>query len=335
MGWAKASGRRAGCEPGQLRRLRRLGALQDRYRAGEAGRVRAQPPELQHRPSTHGGGGEPLHPRRRGGDRSDPRLLQRRHERADQERRSAGRLPACRREAGVRLGAQPRRDHPGDAAGGERCQREDLGRRVHRQHGEQLALTTRSRLGGPRRQQHGGAQLLHSGQQEGEEAQRSTVHPLRVVDHQRHRPLGRQVREQPVEPVEHREGRVRSGQRGLAGRAVRPRQAEQRCRDPGWALQERGTLAVRRLRQERLDQLPHHAERELALQLGTARPQHPEALGLRHLARGPEHHGLAHAGGPLDDERAASTLARPPQAPPDPLELPLALEQGAVIRRHA
>ena len=139
-------------EPGQTRRLRRLGALQDRHGASEAGGVRAQPPELQHRPSTHRGGGDPLHARCRGGDRSDPLLDQRRHERADEERRSAGRIPAGRRELGLRLRAQRRPDQPGDPVGGERRESEDLGRRVHRQHGEHLPLAD-SRLGGPRRQQ--------------------------------------------------------------------------------------------------------------------------------------------------------------------------------------
>ena len=91
---------------------------------------------------------------------------------------------------------------------------------------------------------------------------------------------------------------------------------------------------IRGLGQQRLDQLPHHAEGELALQLGTARPQHAEALVRGHLPRGPKHHGLAHARGPLDDERAASTLPGQPQALPDPLELAVALEHQAVMRRH-
>ena len=229
--------RRARCEPGQGRCLGRLGALQDRHGASEARRVGAQPSELQHRPSPDGCDGEPPHPRRRGVDRSDPGLDERRDERANQERRSTGRVPARQREAGLGLGAQPHRDQPGDPVGGERRQREDLGRRVHRQHGEQLPLAG-SRLGGPRRHHDGSAQLLQSWQEEREEPQRRTVRPLRVVHHQSHRALGRQVREQPVEPVEHREGRVRSDRRRLADRAVGVWQAEEPDRDPGWSLQE-------------------------------------------------------------------------------------------------
>ena len=70
IGWAKASGRSsstpgpheqlgglpprsAGVSPASRAACARLGALQNRHRPSEAGRVRAQPRELQQRPAAH------------------------------------------------------------------------------------------------------------------------------------------------------------------------------------------------------------------------------------------------------------------------------------------
>jgi len=46
--------------------------------------------------------------------------------------------------------------------------------------------------------------------------------------------------------------------------------------------------------------LTHHAERELALHLGTPGSQPPEALALRRIAGGGEQHGLVDPSRPLD-----------------------------------
>jgi hypothetical protein len=107
------------------------------------------------------------------------------------------------------------------------------------------------------------------------------------------------------------------------------RKAEQPCRHPGRPVQEGSTLSFRRPRQHRLDQLANHPEGEFALQLGPARPQHPEALALSSIAAGRQQCRLADPRRPFDDERASLAPLGLLQTPPDYRQLSIALQQDA------
>ena len=175
-------------------------------------------------------------------DRGDALLSQRLDQRADQKRRATRRLPARRRELSLRLDTQAgghQRSHP---PGGERRHGDHLGRRVHRQRGQQLLAL--SRLGRPSPQQHRGGQLLQARQQKRQKAQRRTISQVGVIDHQHQGALRRQVGAQPVQAVQDRERRVRSHQRAPGYGAAQARQAQQPGRHPGRPVQQPGPLLL-------------------------------------------------------------------------------------------
>ena len=68
-----------------------------------------------------------------------------------------------------------------------------------------------------------------------------------------------------------RDRRPTSGAPSTSGCARKPEQAG---RNAGGALQQLGALELRCLDQRRLEQLTHHSEGEVALQLGSPRPKH-------------------------------------------------------------
>ena len=321
-----------GCEPGQPGRLVQLGPLQNGHRPSQARRVGTQPHETQHRPAAQGGGRDVLYFGCRRGDRRDLLLSQSFDQRADQKRRTAGRLPAGRRELRFGLDTQAGRHQRGHPPRGERPHRDHLGRRIHRQGGQQLP--TLSGLGRPSPEQHRDMQLLQAGQQEGQKAKRRTVSPMGVIDHQRQGALRRQVGAQPVQPVEHRERRVRGDRRSRSHAVTQARKTQQPCRHPGRPIQQLGPLLLRRSRHHRLDQLAHHPERELALQLRPARSQYPETLSLCRIPGDRQQHGLADPSRPLHHQRSATALPRPLQALPYPLQLSITLEQETVALTH-
>ena len=131
-----------------------------------------------------------------------------------------------------------------------------------------------ARVRAPQRRADQRGHVLEPPDEVGEEAQRGAVAPVQVVHGQQERPVGRHVRCQPVETVQRREGRIR-GQpvalrvRGLEDRACRRRRAGQ----PALA-----SLAVR---ERRLEQLAHDAERKLALELAATRGEDAHVVLLR------------------------------------------------------
>ena len=222
-------------ERAQLPRRLGLAELGERRDAREARRV----PE-------HGGragDGE-----RRGGERADAgrdRRAARSCGRRRPRRRGRGTAPRCsssvsssglprvvskhavhERRLGVELGLHER----GDARLGERLRAVQARHRRGREPVQQRLLG--ARLGGPRadRQQH--RQVLHPARERVQEAQARRVRPVRVVDHDQQRLLGRQVRREPVEPVQRRVRRVlrRPRVRGGEHRLGEPRGAREQPR---------------------------------------------------------------------------------------------------------
>ena len=139
-----------------------------------------------------------------------------------------------------------------------------------------------------------------------------------------------QVRGQPVQAVQHGEGRVDRGRdvgcvgrRKLAdGRLGQVR----RAREQGVAL---GALARRK---RRLEQLPDDAEGELALELGPARGKHGEALALGFAPDRTDQRRLADPRRPRDEQAAAGTASGRAEHLCGLPELRAPLEQGSHAR---
>ena len=148
---------------------------------------------------------------------------------------------------------------------------------------------------------------------------------MRVVDDEAEGALGREIGAQPVEPVQNRERGI-DASRGLL-HALTAREVEQARGETRSALQPVGSLGGRGLGEHRLEQLPHDAEGEVALELGSARAQDAHLLSRGGSAGGRQHGRLADARRPLDDQKAASAGARPREGRLDPGELLAPLEQ--------
>ena len=134
-----------------------------------------------------------------------------------------------------------------------------------------------------------------------EPAQRCFVGPLEIVDRDQERARLGEVEGQPVEPVEDRERGVLARRR-LAGELIRlEKVAGVRSR----ALEELRSFIGVRLRQERLEELAHHAEGEGALDLAATAGEHGH-LGVRcpRTALGQQRR-LADARRPFDHGKAA------------------------------
>jgi hypothetical protein len=141
-----------------------------------------------------------------------------------------------------------------------------------------------------------------------------------VVDRQQQRRPVRQVGAQPVQPVQHGERAV--GQHPAA-RAAGGR-LEDRRGQPGRALEQRGTVGGGH---DRLEQLPHDAERELALELRPARTGHGHAPAARDAIGGEQQLRLADSAGALHEHRRARAAARRLEPLGDHAELPVPVEQ--------
>ena len=199
----------------------------------------------------------------------------------------------------------------------------DLGRRIRGDRREQVRL--RPALTRAAGDDERDVELLEPCEEECEVAQRRSVGPVRVVDDEAERALGREVGTQPVEAVEDRERRVDT--RPHAARALAPRQVQQAGGNSGGALEPVGSLGGGRLREHGLDELPHDAEREVPLELGAARAQDAHVLADGEGARGRQDGRLADARRPLDDQEAATARARPRERGLDPGEFLAPLEQ--------
>ena len=166
--------------------------------------------------------------------------------------------------------AEPRLDEPADRGDAQRRGVHHVGVGVGREGRQQVGLLD---LGlGPRGDEQRDPQLLQAGHEEGQEAQRGRVGPVGVVDAE-HDGLARgQVRAQPVEAVQDSEGRVGRGGGRLAV-LQRAREPEHAGGQPRGPLQQVDALGGARLVEQRLEELAHDAEGEVALELCAARAQ--------------------------------------------------------------
>ena len=175
------------------------------------------------------------------------------------------------------------------------------------------------RTGGEDRYQR---ESLHAMGEERDVAQRRRVAPVGVVEQdQKRRALG-EIRGQPVEAVEQRPLRV-----GALGHARLAREAEQRGGEARCPVEDAFARAPRHPREWRLEELPHDAECEIALEVEASCAQHGErAVGFRPgFFQKPS---LADPGQPLDEQdRSPSFLGLVARAAYR-RELSFALEQS-------
>ena len=154
-------------------------------------------------------------------------------------------------------------------------------------------------------EQHDG-QLRQTAGEVVQEPQRRSIGPVRVIDGEQQRSALGEVRRQPVEPVQRRKGAIRR----RCGGGYGPQHAGAHCRRP---FEERrpnvGPCSVQR----RLEQLPHDAVGEVALEVVTSRNQglHPSVQ--RERADRADELRLADARRPLQDD----DLSGPGTSPPD------------------
>ena len=182
------------------------------------------------------------------------------------------------------------RDRAADRSGAEPARLEHLDRRVVGEVVEhRLPLPRLGRAGGGDEADREAVEPLR---EVGEPAQRGQVGPVDVVDEHQQRPLGGEVGRQPVEPVQRRAGVL------LAAHAAqhRPRQ--------------RRRAAEVLVAHDRLEQLPHDREREIALELRPARAQHQPAV--RQLPRRAEQPRLPDPRRPFDQQPTPAAAEHPP-----------------------
>lgn len=169
---------------------------------------------------------------------------------------------------------------------------------------------------------------LEPARDEGERARRRRVAPLQVVDDERERRVGGEVRGEPVQAVLPRVAGIASGwtwsrrpggRRGRSGEHVRGQR--RRSRQPALALTGVG------LPQWTLEELAHDAEREPLLERRRPRAEDADAEVRRPYACLLEQPRLPHPRGALDDQGSPCSLPHGPQRGADALDLVLALEQ--------
>ena len=152
-----------------------------------------------------------------------------------------------------------------------------------------------------------------------EETDRRRIGPVHVVHGHEQRRLLREVRDEPVEAVQDGVGRPAAG--------VRRRGCEHRLGEPRRAIVQASALLGAGAGQHRLEELAHHAEAEVALELPAAGAQdeHPVRRSLR--ARSLEQPRLADARRTLHERHAPAPGRAVLRQDLQRLQLALALEQ--------
>jgi hypothetical protein len=159
-----------------------------------------------------------------------------------------------------------------------------------------------------------------------DETQRRLIAPMQVVDQQQQRSVGGDVRRDPEKAVEHAEGDVGLGA-GVVGRLEHPRR---RLRGAG-----QPPRPVGRIDQHGLEQLPHDAERQLALEVAPAGGEHAEPGTLGRFASRGEEPALPDPGRSLDECQAGPAVERALDQVLERTELAVALEEVARRRRRS
>jgi hypothetical protein len=245
-----------------------------------------------------------------------------------QEQRVAARHPVAGTAQLVRrAGPQPLAHQPGHRGLAQRPGAQDRHRRVGGKLGQQPLVLARLRVAGGQDEQDG--QLLDPPGQVAEERQRARVGPVQVVDHGDERPLVGHLDQEPEQPVQQLEARLRAvrerdrrlrGQRGL--------RARRRLGEPVRPLGRRGAS------DEALEQLAHDAVGEALLELGAAGAQHGHAgVGgeraghraerrLAHAGRTDHGHDVPATAGQRAQRADQRLVLRPPLQQPLQLERP-------------
>ena len=146
-----------------------------------------------------------------------------------------------------------------------------------------------------------------------------------VVDNQAERARAGQIRTQPVQAVQDRERGI-DARRGAAVRSWSTWKPEEGGRHAGSAVQQIGALQLRCLGQRPLEELTHHSEGEIALQLGSPRPEHAHPALCRRRPRLREQRRLANPGRPFDHKEPPAARASLGQRRLDPRQLLVSLE---------
>jgi hypothetical protein len=273
--------------------------------------VGRQPRQPQQDGARHRAGPDLAHRRRTGRARGDTVVLERGQQVTEEQRVAARRLAARRGEARIRV-AEPRRHELGHRGLAERRRPHGLAQRVAGDLRDQRRVGPR--LGGAQGRRHQHRRTLQPAHQVGHEAQRRPVAPLQVVEREQHGALLDQIQHRPVEAVQHGERALRgaAGEHAL-GRRRGPRQH---------------ALALG----HRLEQLPHRAEGEVALELTAAGGQdrHPPCRALAQLA---QQATLADPRRPLDEGDPAAAVLGLAEQPVERRQLPVALEQAVHASR--
>ena len=120
---------------------------------------------------------------------------------------------------------------------------------------------------------------------------------MQVVEREQERPVRREVRGQPVEPVQTRQRRVpRRLGRDLSG-------IEERLRERGRTCHHLGPLVRFQSCEQRLEELAHNAVGKRPLELRTAARKNPQPRLLRTRSRLAEQRRLADPGRALDRQQ--------------------------------
>ena len=201
----------------------------------------------------------------------------------------------------------------------QRGEPDQIGARIPRQRREQLGLG--SGLLRPSREHERNIQLLQAREQEGQVAKRWGVGPMGVVNDQADGTGRREVGAQPVEAVEDGERDIQAERRRVVGSRGGAWQIEDGRRRAGGRVQQLAPLELGCVRQRRLEELADDAERELALELGSPRAQHPHPARGRRVPHRSEHRRLPDPGRPFQHHEPATPGARLVQGGIDVREL--------------
>ena len=270
---------------------------------------------------------ERLQERRRGRRRGHALGSERRAQLAEQERVALSGAMARRVELGIPL-AEPLGDQSRGRFGSER-------RRGQPQDGVLLdlgqELLRRAGAGGPPRDHHRDGQSLEPGREMREEPERRLVGAIGVVDREQERPAFAELGAEPVQPVERREHPVLGR---LPGALPRPRgrlpgAEQERFCEPRRALKQRRALRGGEAVEVVLEELPHDAVRELALELDAARAVDREAALLGYPGQLAEEPALPNARLALHEEDPSGPGAGGVQLDGRLLELPLPVVEGS------
>ena len=259
--------------------------------------------------------GEDARGRRR--PRCDPLAGQAPPQLADEERDATCDLGAGPREGLVGVAAQRVAQHARDPRGRERSGQHDIGGRLGCQALEQQPA--RSRPGRLDDDCQGDRKPVEASGEVGEEAKRSLVGPLGIVDHKQDRCALGEVGHHPGQRVAQRVG-------DLVARCE-PAPGEQRLGPGGGACEQRRALAGRGPGEAGLEELNDDAVRGPGLELGAAGAQDGDPCPPSALARRLEEARLSEAGVALHDHERAAAAARSLDRRAEPRKLELALDE--------